>query len=922
VLGGTSRGLAEQVGLQRRGGVTLEAPDGGARTPDTVGAGSLGAGSLDAGTSGTAPPRHLGWLSLDEKAALTGGADVWHTVAVDRLGVPSLRLTDGPAGVRGTRFSGEPTVCIPCGTALGATWDRDLVRQVGRLLGDQARSKRAHVLLAPMVNLQRHPLAGRGFECFSEDPFLTAQLASAFVRGVQERGVGCAVKHFVANEQEHERTQISVEVDERTLRELYLVPFESVVRSAGAWAVMTAYNRLNGVHCSEHPGLLDQLLRKEWGFDGVVLSDWFGTHSTTALAAGLDLEMPGPPRFLGHYAAAAVRQGDVPAEALDRSSTAMLTLAERVGLPGLPGQPEGRGEPPEPAERPEPGEPGESAEELARRAAREAIVLLRNDGLLPLDASRTGTVAVLGPKAARPDVQGQGSSHVQPQRIVTPQQAIARQVQVVHEVGVAQRPPAPLGTYELRVPGRDEPGVLVEYFAGPEIAGPPVHREVVPETHLFWMEPPLPGVLGGPAGSELSVRATAVLTADRSGPWRFALSSTGRSRCLLDGAVVVDNLQPERGSTFYGRGSTEVEGDVELVAGGEHQLVVELHARITAAVSITGVNLDARPPPDPDALLRAVVAAQAADVAVIVVGATSSDGEGRDRAGLELPDDQVRLIRAVAAANPATVVVLDTGGPVTTGWADEVAAVLQLWYPGQEGGAALADVLFGDADPGGRLPTTFPHRIEDAPAFPHYPGTEGRVRYGEGLLVGYRHYDTSDVEPRFCFGHGLSYARFAYGELEVEALPVEEPPIVATVAEPAEVADAGGPGAASDAADAGGPGATPDVAAPAGGIEGPPLVRLRVDVTNTGDRPGTEVVQVYVRDVAASVSRPEQELKEFRKLRLAPGETRAVEIDLPRRAFAFWDVTQHGWMVEPGEFEIRVGSSSRRIHRTATVHLP
>jgi len=275
----------------------------------------------------------LGRLSLDEKAALTAGADIWHTAAVERLGIPSLRLSDGPSGARGTRFSGQTSTSLPCGTALAATWDRDLVHRVGGLLADEAKGKDAHVLLAPTVNLHRHPLNGRHFECFSEDPYLSAELAVSYITGVQGRGVGCAVKHFVANDQEHDRMEISVEVDERTLREIYLPPFEAAVTIAGAWSVMAAYNRLHGVHCSEHSGLLEGILRRDWAFDGLVMSDWYGTHSTTAVTAGLDLEMPGPAQFLGHYLAAAVRQGDIDEAALDRAVENLLGLVDAPHRP-------------------------------------------------------------------------------------------------------------------------------------------------------------------------------------------------------------------------------------------------------------------------------------------------------------------------------------------------------------------------------------------------------------------------------------------------------------------------------------------------------------------------------------------------------------------------------------------------------------
>ncbi|HEY8547372.1 MAG TPA: glycoside hydrolase family 3 C-terminal domain-containing protein [Acidimicrobiales bacterium] len=813
--------------------------------------------------------RGIDGLSLDEKAALTGGADVWHTVAVERVGIPALRMTDGPSGARGDRYTGGISACVPCGSALASTWNRELVRRVGGLLADEARAKGAQLLLAPTVNIHRHPLAGRNFECFSEDPYLTSELAVAYIEGVQGRGVGCAVKHFVANDQEHDRMEVSVEADERTLREIYFPPFEAAVRRAGVWAVMAAYNRLSGVHCSEHAGLLTDVLRKEWGFDGLVVSDWFGTHSTLAVAAGLDVEMPGPPRFMGEHLAHAVRQGDVDEAAVDRAARAVVRLIDRTTAI-------------DPTTLP----PGDDPVALARQAAREAIVLLRNEPvaagggegegdagtpLLPLDATALRRLAVLGVKAGRPDFQGGGSAHVDPPHVVTPLDGLTRRagagVTVVHEAGVAARPAEVLGRDDLAVPGTGEPGVCLEYHLGDEpgdLAGEPVHRETVPRLRLFWLGPPAPGL---PPGEAFSVRATAELTPDRSGTWTFGLTSAGRSRVLLDGELLVDNMAPTRGGTFFGRGSTEVTGTAELKAGTTYHLEAHLFAKAFKGVSVSGLALTAEPPADEEARARAVAAAEEADAAVVVVGTELADSEGADRRSMDLPAAQVELIREVAAANPRTVVVLNTGSPVTMDWLDEVPAVVQLWYTGQELGDALADVLFGDVDASGRLPTTFPRRIEDTPAFPTYPGTDGRAPYGEGLFVGYRHYDSRGVEPLFPFGHGLSYTRFAYGDLVVEGRDV------------------------------------------------------RVTVTNVGERPGREVVQLYLHHRGSADGRPEQELKDFQAVDLAPGEAAEVAFSLPDRAFARWDLARHGWTVEKGEWEVRVGSSSRAIHATGTLTL-
>jgi beta-glucosidase len=786
-------------------------------------------------------------LTLEEQAALTAGIDFWHTAPVERLGIGPLRVTDGPAGARGHRWSVGSSASLPCGSALAATWNRDLVRRVGRVLADEARAKGAGVLLGPTVNIHRHPLNGRHFECFSEDPYLTTEMAVAYIQGVQERGVGACIKHFVCNDQEHERHTISVEVDERTLREIYLPPFEAAVARAGVWSVMGAYNRLWGTYCCEHPALLQRLLKEEWAFDGVLMSDWFATHSTAAVAAGLDLEMPGPARYLGPFVVDAVARGEVGEAAVAEAAGRVLRLIERARASATPA-------------------PGEAASDVARAAAAEAVVLLRNTGVLPLGTTRARRIAVIGPQADRPAVQGGGSSEVTPAYVTSPLRAIQEraggQLQVTYEPGCLLPGPTPALDYRwLRTGPGGEPGMQVEVFASAEPNGSPAAREVLSRSIARWGGSPAPGVPPG----HFSARATGEFVPDRSGTWEFGLASAGQARLFLDDRLLVASTKPD---VYYRQGTTEVTAEVELEAGSSHRFVVDFS--VDSGRDMAGLRFGARPRPPADARARAARAASDADVAVVVVGYDGAwESEGADRPHMGLPGEQDELVRAVAAANPRTVVVLNAGAPVTMPWAHDVAAIVQLWFPGMEGGNALADVLFGDVDPSGRLPTTFPRRLEDSPAYPNYPGRDGVVRYQEGLLVGYRHYDRAGVEPRFCFGHGLSYTRFEYANLAV----------------------------ASDGARA----------------------RVWVDVTNVGDRPGREVVQVYVRDPRAPADEPDKELREFAKVDLDVGQTRTLAFDLPSRAFAHWDPRQKAWLVEPGEREILVGSSSRDIRQVARV---
>ena len=737
------------------------------------------------------------------------------------------------------------------------------MRTVGERIGGEARRKGAHVLLAPTVNIHRHPLAGRNFECYSEDPFLSARMAVQYIRGVQSTGVGCSVKHFVANDSEFERMTISSEVDARTLREISLVPFEAAVLEAGTWSVMAAYNRLHGTYCSEHPLLVD-LLKREWAFDGVIMSDWYGTHSTVpAATAGLDLEMPGPAQFFGAHLADAVRAGEVDEKILDDKVRRMLLLLERTG--GLD----------TPDFGPEQSIDDPEDRAVARRAATESFVLLRNRAnMLPIEAGADRPLlAVIGPNAAVAMIQGGGSARVSAFAPVTPlagmRDRFGDAFRVEHERGCSSYKQTPI----LDDGVLDGP-LQVAYYAGRERAGEPALVEPGDRGWFTFTGPFTPEV---PA--EFSMRISGTLVAPETGEWTFGLVQVGRAKLLIDGEVVVDNWQPSgRSEAFMGFGSAEVTATIDLVAGEPHQLEVEF---VPAGPSLGGLSIGCIPPSPPDLLERAVALAARADIVVCVVGTDGDwETEGNDRAAMSLPVPQDELIRAIAAVNERTVVVVNAASPVEMSWADDVGAILQCWFAGEEWGHALADVLSGDVSPSGKLPTTIPVRIEDTPAFTSYPGERGQVRYGEGVFVGYRWYDARRVEPRFCFGHGLSYTTFTL-----------EPPVVSSrelrVAELAR-------------------GTT---------------VRVGVRVRNTGDRRGAEVVQCYVHDAEASVARPPHELKAFAKVWLDPGAAADATLELDRRSFAFWNVEHDDWVVEPGEFELRIGTSSRAIAHRVTVRV-
>lgn len=809
----------------------------------------------------------LAELSLEEKVGLMSGRDMWTNHPVERLGIAAMKVSDGPNGARGRHFEGFTTsACFPCGAALGASFDPALVEEIGAALGRETKSKAAQLLLAPTINIHRSPLAGRNFECYSEDPHLTARLAVAFVNGVQSQGVGATPKHYACNDSEFERHTISSEVDERTLREIYLVPFEAAVKEAKPWSIMSAYNKLGGTYCAEHERLLQEILRDEWGFEGFVISDWFGTQSTGASAiAGLDLEMPGPVRHYGEKLVDAVESGAVSSEVIDARAGRMLEILERAGLLDA-AVPDVEVASDHPEDR-----------ELIRRAGASAAVLLTNAGeLLPLDPAKLERIAVIGPNAAVAVMQGGGSAQLAPHRCVSPldgiRAALGDEVEVVHERGCGnQRGTHPVLNANHLEPGPDfaSPAFETELFHGPELAGEPFHRETRRQAECVWL---------GAFHEEVdphafSARMRARWVPPVSGTHVFSLKSCGRSRVAIDGEWILDQWEsPGVGDAFYGRGTDLVEAPIELEAGKRYEIVIEYSA--PGDDGWIGFSVGCLIPEPADEMDRAIAAARDADVAIVVVGLNANwETEGSDRVDMSLPGRQAELIERVSSTNANTIVVVNAGSPTAMDYADRAPAILQLWYPGQELGHALADVLFGKASPGGRLPTTFPVDYADHPAFAYYPGKDGHVEYGEGLMVGYRHYDTRGVEPRFAFGHGLSYSRFEYGEIRVQQ---------------GEVA------------------------------AGDPVV-FEIEVRNTGPRRSSDVAQVYVHDVEARVERPEQELRAFQKFELEPGEARTLHFTLDARAFAFYDPELPGWEVEAGRFEIRVGASSRDIRARAQV---
>ncbi|MBE7555683.1 MAG: glycoside hydrolase family 3 C-terminal domain-containing protein [Anaerolineales bacterium] len=804
-------------------------------------------------------------MTLEEQVSLLAGASFWLTVPIERLGIPAIKVSDGPNGARGggALVGGVAAACFPVGISLASTWNTGLVEQIGQALGEEAESKGARVLLGPTVNIHRSTLNGRNFECYSEDPCLSAQIVVAYIKGVQSRGVAATVKHYVGNESEFQRMTINCEIDERPLREIYLPPFAAAVKEARVWAVMSAYNKVNGTYAGDHPQLLRGILKDEWGFDGVVMSDWFAHHSPTSVEAGLDLEMPGPARERGAKLVQAVRAGQVSPEVVKESARRVLRLIARVGAFDDPTIPDEQA-----LDRPE-------HRALIRRAGAEGIVLLKNNGVLPLDKQALTTLAVIGPNAKTAQIMGGGSAQVNAHYRVSPLEGITAQaggaVEIGYELGCTNYKYLPLLPVRQLVSLEGQPGLNAEYFNSLDLSGPVVFRKQTPETELMWLDAVGPGV----ERANFSARLTTRFTPETSGEYHFSLVSAGLSRMFVNGHLVVDNWDAwQPGDSYFTFGSQEAIGVMELRAGQPYDLTIEYSRR--NAPTLATLRIGVFQPLGDEAIERAVALAATADVAVICAGLTGEwDSEGQDRPHMDLVGRQNELIARVAAANPRTVVVLQTGGPVTMPWLDQVAGVMQAWYPGQECGNAIADVLFGEVNPSGKLPQTFPVRLEDNPAFINYPGENGRVRYGEGIFVGYRYYDKKRVEPLFPFGFGLSYTSFAYANLRLSAEAI-----------------------------------TPDS-----------QLTVHVDVTNTGPRPGQEVVQLYVHDVTARLTRPPKELKGFAKVALAPGQTKTVTLTLDRQALAYWDDAQQAWVAEAGEFEVLLGRSAQDIQARARFRL-
>ncbi|KAL2154443.1 hypothetical protein VTH82DRAFT_3119 [Thermothelomyces myriococcoides] len=809
----------------------------------------------------------LATLTTEEKVSLLTAADFWRTKAIPSKNIPAVKTSDGPNGARGGIFvGGTKAALFPCGISLAATWNKDLLYQVGQHLADEVRARSAHVLLAPTVCMHRHPLGGRNFESFSEDPLLCGKLAAQYIKGLQEKGVAATIKHFVGNEQETNRMTINSIVAERPLREIYLRPFEIAVREAKPWALMSSYNLVNGVHADMNTHTLRDILRGEWGYDGTIMSDWGGVNSTVeSIKAGCDIEFPYSDKWRFGKVLDALKEGKISEADIDRAAENVLTLVERT---------RGSDMTPEAEER---EDDREETRNLIREAGVQGITLLKNEGsILPIDPA-TAKVAVIGPNANRAIAGGGGSASLNPYYTTPPLDSIrkvARQP-VSYSQGCHIHKWLPVASrYCSDKTGKQ--GVSIEWFKGDKFQGQPVVIQRRANTDLFlWDSAPLAQV-----GPEWSAIVTTYLTPPTTGKHTISFMTVGPGRLYINGRLALDLWDwTEEGEAMFD-GSVDYLVDVEMQEGRPVELRVEITNELRPIakqkqLGIThkygGCRIGFKPEDKVDYLQEAVETAKAADVAVVVVGLDAEwESEGYDRQTMDLPSDgsQDRLVEAVLAANPRTVVVNQSGSPVTMPWADRVPAIIQAWYQGQEAGNALADVLFGLKNPSGKLPCTFPRRLEDTPAYHNWPGENLDVIYGEGLYIGYRHYDRIGLAPLFPFGHGLSYTTFEYGR----------------------------------------PSVSPKVLGPDGAT-----IELVVAVSNVGPVRGLETVQVYVRDERSRLPRPEKELVAFEKVDLEPGETKHLRIPLDKYAVGYYDPALRRWVAEQGTFRALVGASAADI---------
>ncbi len=804
----------------------------------------------------------LSRMTLEEKAELLAGKDMWHFRGIERLGIPSIQVTDCGHGVTVILDESGSSVgcatCFPTGVGQAATWSEEMEYEIGKALGYETKALGSSILLAPMVNIHRTPLGGRNYETYSEDPYLTGKLASSFIKGVQSEDVGACIKAMVANNQQTDQSNLDVIVSERALQEIYFPEFRIPMAEAKPWAVMTSYNKVNGDYSAEKKWLITDIIKNQWKYNGIVVSDWRGVHSTRSIEAGLDIEMPGPGKFMTQKNILQAVKDKVITETdlNDRVARILRALIKTKKLD-------------QDYKDSILDRNFDNHKKVALKAAEESIVLLKNEaGLLPLNKKEIKTLAVIGPNAKEARLGGGGSASVTPCYSISPLMGLKNfcgdSVQISFEEGcqfIGNYPLVDTRNLQTEEGGKIIQGLKGEYFKGNKLEGNPVCTRIDDKIDFSWgWASPCESV----SKNDYSVRWTGKILPPSSGKYRLGLTCTGGGcRLYFEGKLVVDAWSQKPNQNYEDQFTRSGQyASVDLVKGKSYDLRVEFYKK----TNINSIRLEWEMPSKENPIEKAVALAKRSDRAVIFAGLSNLfEGGGHDRTDLKLPGEQDRLISAVAKANPNTVVVLINGTPVEMPWINEVKAVVEAYYPGQEGGNAIANILFGKVNPSGKLPETFPVRLEDNPSFGNFPGKDNKVNYEEGIYVGYRYYDTKKIKPLFAFGHGLSYTKFQYSDLKVEEN------------------------------------------VPAGGL------MVSCSVSNTGKLSGAEVVQLYIHDDEASVDRPEKELKGFKKILLEPGEKRSVSFEIKKEELSFYSEEKKKWVFEPGDFNVLVGSSSDDI---------
>jgi beta-glucosidase len=798
-------------------------------------------------------------LTLDEKVSLLSGFNSWYTNKIEKKNIPSIKMSDGPNGVRGDSNSGKSSACFPCAISIGSTWDLSLIKDIGIALGEEAQAKDVDVLLGPTINIHRHPLGGRHFESFSEDPFLTGKIATNYVQGVQSKNVAACLKHFVGNDTEYERHSISSNIDAQTLREIYLLPFEMGIKEGNAKVVMSAYNKLNNIFCSSHQDLLIKILKEEWGFDGYVVSDWGAALETIENAnGGLDLEMPGPSNVWGKALIDAVEASEVSEKLIDDKVKRILTVAEfsnRFQKPQIKAE--------QAIDQPK-------HRLLLRKAAADGMVLLKNEGSLPLKKN-IKKLAVIGPNALEAQIIGGGSASLRPHYQIHPleavQERLGHETEILYSKGCHTHKYLPKINEELM---EEKDGFLVEYFDGNQFGKNLILEERLTGSKFWVFEGFAKDVISKEERPDISVRFSCTYKPDISGLHEFEIFGIGKCRLLIDGNELIDNwTSMDPGEAFFTFGSASKKGVTNLQKGEAYKIEVQYKFE----GSFPAVYIGCQAPDEVDIFQEALETASHADDVILIVGTNSDwETEGNDRADFNLPANQNKLIEAILEANQNTVVVINTGSPIHMPWEKKAKAIIQTWFAGQEFGNALVDILSGEVNPSGKLPTTFPVKIEDTPAYKNYPGKNLQMNYDEKLLVGHRWYESNSIKPLFCFGHGLSFTSFNYQNLEVTT--------------------------GSDF-----------------------VVTCKFEIQNTGDISGLEIAQCYVGFASPLPGEPYKTLQGFVKEEIGANELKKVEIKLGPRNFSFWSVETNTWQIREGSYQILIGSSSENILLQANINL-